>query len=85
MNAEEASRVRPLEDPYLVGEEAAAKARRARLSRQTGEDILILEDIRWDRFLAQMRDREDRERAAQTTRRDSEGPSRRSLLGWLAR
>lgn len=53
MNAEEASRVRPLEDPYLVGEEAAAKARRARLSRQTGEDILVLEDMRWDRFLGE--------------------------------
>ncbi|KAH7037305.1 uncharacterized protein B0I36DRAFT_345446 [Microdochium trichocladiopsis] len=51
MNTEEANRVRPLEDPYLVGEEAAAKARRARLSRQNGDDILILEDMRWDRFL----------------------------------
>lgn len=42
---------RPLEDPYLVGEQAAAQARRERLSRETGDDILIREDQQWDWLL----------------------------------
>jgi hypothetical protein len=45
------SRVRPLEDPYLVGEVAAARARRERLARENTEDILHREDRRWDWFL----------------------------------
>lgn len=53
--AEERSRPRPLEDPYLVGEEAARKARAERLARENGESILQMEDRRWDLFLAQMR------------------------------
>lgn len=44
-------KVRPLEDPYLVGEEAAAKARSERLARQNGDDVLIREDRHWDWFL----------------------------------
>ncbi|KAK6072706.1 hypothetical protein SCUP234_02894 [Seiridium cupressi] len=52
----ERARLRPLEDPHLVGEEAAARARRERLARETGEDILIKEDRRWDWFLGQMKD-----------------------------
>lgn len=44
-------KVRPLEDPYLVGEEAAARARRERLARQNGDEILYREDRRWDWFL----------------------------------
>ncbi|KAI3321610.1 hypothetical protein HD806DRAFT_158555 [Xylariaceae sp. AK1471] len=59
----ENGRVRPLEDPYLVGEEAAARARRERLARKHGEDILIREDRRWDFWLAQMRDVDERERS----------------------
>jgi hypothetical protein len=47
----ENGRVRPLEDPYLVGEEAATRARRERLARKHGEDVLILEDRRWDSWL----------------------------------
>lgn len=47
----EADRVRPLEDPYLVGEEAAARARRERLARENGDDVLQREDRRWDWFL----------------------------------
>lgn len=43
--------VRPLEDPYLVGEEAAARARAERLARESGEQILINEDKRWDFLL----------------------------------
>lgn len=45
------ARFRPLEDPYLVGEEAAARARRERLARENGDDVLIREDRRWDFFL----------------------------------
>lgn len=44
-------RFRPLEDPYLVGEEAAARARRQRLARENGDDVLYKEDRRWDWFL----------------------------------
>ncbi|EJT70350.1 hypothetical protein GGTG_11378 [Gaeumannomyces tritici R3-111a-1] len=54
-DAEERSRLRPLEDPYLVGEEAARKARAERLARENGDSILQMEDRRWDLFLAQMR------------------------------
>lgn len=45
---------RPLEDPYLVGEEAAKVARRERLARETGEDILIQEDKHWDWLLGKL-------------------------------
>ncbi|KAL2017367.1 hypothetical protein VTK56DRAFT_2247 [Thermocarpiscus australiensis] len=50
---EERNRFRPLEDPYLVGEEAAARARRERLARENGDEILIREDRRWDWFLGE--------------------------------
>jgi len=66
------NRVRPLEDPYLVGEEAAARARAERLARERslGDEALIREDRRWDWFLAQMKDREERERSWKRFRRD---------------
>ncbi|KAK4042867.1 hypothetical protein C8A01DRAFT_13579, partial [Parachaetomium inaequale] len=69
---EERNRTRPLEDPYLVGEEAAARARAERMERErvSGEEILIREDRRWDCFLAQMKDREERERSWKRFRRD---------------
>ncbi|KAI2605223.1 uncharacterized protein GGS25DRAFT_421466 [Hypoxylon fragiforme] len=56
---------RPLEDPYLVGEEAAAKARRERLARQKkpGEDVLYREEQRWDWLLGQMKDWDERDRS----------------------
>ncbi|KAF5016867.1 hypothetical protein F66182_11318 [Fusarium sp. NRRL 66182] len=44
---------RPLEDPYLVGEVAAARARQERLARESGDDILIQEDRQWDWFLGE--------------------------------
>ncbi len=47
---EERNRFRPLEDPYLVGEEAAARARRERLARENF-GVLMNEDRRWDWFL----------------------------------
>ena len=52
---EERTRIRPLEDPYLVGEEAATRARRERLAREraAGEEILVREDRRWDWFLGE--------------------------------
>lgn len=50
-SSSENSRFRPLEDPYLVGEEAAARARRERLARENGDDVLYKEDRRWDWFL----------------------------------
>lgn len=43
--------LRPLEDPYLVGETAAAAAKRERLARETTDDVLLVEDRRWDWFL----------------------------------
>lgn len=42
---------RPLEDPYLVGEVAAARARQERIAREHGDDILVREDRQWDWFL----------------------------------
>ncbi|KAI1486630.1 hypothetical protein F5X96DRAFT_221952 [Biscogniauxia mediterranea] len=59
-----AARMRPLEDPYLVGEEAAARARRERLARENGagDEVLVNENRRWDWFLAQMKDYEERDR-----------------------
>lgn len=47
--------LRPLEDPYLVGEVAAARARRERLARENGPDVLQREDRRWDWFLGKLR------------------------------
>ncbi|KAI2632893.1 hypothetical protein GGS21DRAFT_146875 [Xylaria nigripes] len=75
-------RVRPLEDPYLVGEEEAARARNARLARCHGEDVLVLEDQRWDSWLAQMRDAQQRERSSSALRTN---PDRESARRKLAR
>jgi len=60
---------RPLEDPYLVGEAAATQARNERLARENGDDILIRENQRWDLFLAQMKDQDERERSWKRMRR----------------
>ena len=48
----EGRRVRPLEDVQLVGEEAAAKARKERLERE-GVEVLVREDKRWDWLLGE--------------------------------
>lgn len=48
---------RPLEDPYLVGEVAAARARQERIARESGDDILLREDRQWDWFLGEIRRR----------------------------
>ncbi|KAM0280634.1 hypothetical protein ACHAQH_003941 [Verticillium albo-atrum] len=42
---------RHLEDPHLVGEVAAAEAKRKRLARERGNDILVAEDRQWNFFL----------------------------------
>ncbi|KAF7552078.1 hypothetical protein G7046_g7537 [Stylonectria norvegica] len=71
---------RPLEDPYLVGEEAAARARRERLARESGDDILIREDRQWDWFLASMKDWDERERSWKNFRREVDMSHRKKLL-----
>ncbi|KAI0871857.1 hypothetical protein GGS24DRAFT_503374 [Hypoxylon argillaceum] len=78
--SEEDSRIRPLEDPYLVGEEAATRARNERLALKHGEDILIHEDRQWDSWLAQMRNGEVHTRSWNTFRPDFDrGNNRRRL------
>ncbi|TLS21695.1 uncharacterized protein PpBr36_09475 [Pyricularia pennisetigena] len=67
--AEEQRRHRPLEDPYLVGEVAARRARAQRLARENGNEVLEMENRRWDLFLAQMRDFQPRNRRGNLTRR----------------
>ncbi|KAI1212775.1 uncharacterized protein F4807DRAFT_349085 [Annulohypoxylon truncatum] len=62
-DADDPDKVRPLEDPYLVGEEAAARARRERLARQNGDEVLYREERRWDWFLGQTRDWDERNRS----------------------
>ncbi|RYP90300.1 hypothetical protein DL770_003596 [Monosporascus sp. CRB-9-2] len=80
------NRVPPLEDPHLVGEDAAARARHARLTRESGDDILLREDRRWDFFLAQMKDWEERDRSWANFRRDMEsGSARKKLARYIGR
>lgn len=71
---------RPLEDPYLVGEVAAQRARQERLARESGDDILLREDRQWDWFLARMKDSDDRQRSWTSYRREAEVGSRKKLL-----
>ncbi|KAI8225128.1 hypothetical protein K4K53_006492 [Colletotrichum sp. SAR 10_77] len=78
--AQRARDFRPLEDPYLVGEEAASRARRERLARESGDDILWDEDRRWNRFLAQMQTWEDRDRSPWRNVRQNEPVNQRKKL-----
>ncbi|KAH7019161.1 hypothetical protein EDB80DRAFT_869836 [Ilyonectria destructans] len=71
---------RPLEDPYLVGEVAASRARQERLARETGEDILVREDRQWDWWLLRMKDLDERNQSMARTRNDAEMSSRKKLL-----
>ncbi|KAI9904163.1 hypothetical protein N3K66_000692 [Trichothecium roseum] len=71
---------RPLEDPYLVGEVAAAQARRDRITRERGDDILNREDRQWDWLLVQMRNWEERERNWARFRANAETGQRKKLL-----
>ncbi|RYP75204.1 hypothetical protein DL771_002529 [Monosporascus sp. 5C6A] len=80
------NRVPPLEDPHLVGDEAAARARRARLMRESRDDILLREDQRWDFFLAHMKDWEERDRSWANFRREMEsGTARKKLARYIGR
>ncbi|KAJ6443928.1 methyltransferase type 12 [Purpureocillium lavendulum] len=72
--------VRPLEDPYLVGEVAAAQARRERLARESGDDVLLREDRQWDWLLVQMKSWDERERSWARFRRDLDNTHRKKLL-----
>ncbi|KAG7117630.1 hypothetical protein HYQ44_006255 [Verticillium longisporum] len=75
---------RHLEDPHLVGEVAAAEAKRKRLARERGNDILAAEDRQWNFFLAQMGDIEERDRSLPRTRRSPEPVQRRKPARRLA-
>ncbi|KAJ2903371.1 hypothetical protein MKZ38_010036 [Zalerion maritima] len=62
---EESRRFRPLEDPHLVGEDEARRARERRVAREEGiQDSRALEreGRRWDWFLGQVREWDDRDR-----------------------
>jgi hypothetical protein len=75
------STIRPLEDPYLVGEAAAARARQERILRESGEDILVREDKQWDWLLSHLKDMDERERSWTRFRRDMEmGQQRKKLF-----
>lgn len=57
--------IRPNEDPALVGDEAAerARARRLYLAKCKGEEILYRENKNWDFMLGQMADWDEREKS----------------------
>ncbi|KAI1764415.1 hypothetical protein GGR53DRAFT_466398 [Hypoxylon sp. FL1150] len=74
--ADDPDKFRPLEDPHLVGEEAAARARRERLARQNGDDVLIREERRWDWFLGQSRDWDEQNRGWNAFSRNIESRGR---------
>ena len=76
--------IRTLEDPQLVGEEAAAANRKAR-DRREGMEVLEREDMRWDWLLAQMSDWDERERCWNNFRREVEGGTRAKLARRLGK
>lgn len=73
--------LRPLEDPYLVGEQAAAEARRRRIASEVNESMLREEDKQWDWMLAQMKTREERDRPSTRFRQEAAQNRQRTLLG----
>ncbi|KAL6853286.1 hypothetical protein J3F83DRAFT_756057 [Trichoderma novae-zelandiae] len=72
--------LRPLEDPYLVGEQAAAEARQQRIAREVGESMLREEDKQWDWMLAQMKTWEERERNWTRFRQEAVHSRRKTLF-----
>lgn len=62
------------EDPYVVGGEAAERARKERLRKEKADEALRQEDKSWDFMLRQMADWEARERSWATFRREAEKP-----------
>jgi hypothetical protein len=73
--------LRPLEDPYLVGEQAAAEARRRRIASEVNESMLREEDKQWDWMMAQMKTREERDRPSTRLRQEVPQNQRTTLFG----
>jgi hypothetical protein len=71
--------MRTLEDPHLVGEEAAERNRQERLKKEKGYEVLEMEDRRWDWLIAQMSDWEERDKSWKQFRRELEGGKRAKL------
>jgi len=71
--------IRTLEDPELVGQEAAERNRKERESRENGWGVLENEDKRWDWLLAQMSDWEERDKSWKKFRQELEGGKRGKL------
>lgn len=80
MEEEEREReIRTMEDPELVGEEAAERNRKERERRENGWGVLEKEDKRWDWLLAQMSDWEERDKSWKKFRQELEGGKRGKL------
>ncbi|KAF4589605.1 hypothetical protein GQ602_003494 [Ophiocordyceps camponoti-floridani] len=77
---ESGPQTRPLEDPYVVGEVAAAQARRDRLAREEGDDILLREDRQWDWLLAHMKVCDERQKNLTRLRHTVDTNQRKTLL-----
>ncbi|KAL7898360.1 hypothetical protein HDV63DRAFT_403586 [Trichoderma sp. SZMC 28014] len=73
--------LRPLEDPYLVGEQAAAEARRRRIASEVNESMLREEDKQWDWMMAQMKTREERDRPSTRVRQETAQNRQRTVFG----
>jgi len=73
----------PLEDPALVGEAAAARAKSSRLYRENAMrdplEALRYESKGWDFMLGQMKDWDEREQSWNNFRRDLNGGRRMKL------
>jgi hypothetical protein len=77
----------PREDPYLVGEEAARRARTQRVYREMclkGEEAAKHESRSWDFMVGQMADWEERQKSWKEFRKSVENPKslRRRLARW---
>ncbi|KAF4624036.1 hypothetical protein G7Y89_g14139 [Cudoniella acicularis] len=80
MDEEERARMmRTNEDPYLVGEEAAERNKQERLRRENGNEVLEIEDKRWDWLIAQMADWEERDQSWKKFRQEVEEGKRSKL------
>ncbi|KAI9824038.1 MAG: hypothetical protein M1832_002106 [Thelocarpon impressellum] len=70
------------EDPYVVGGAAAAQARAERLAgRGRTDETLVQEDKKWDFFVTQMADWDERERSWAVFKRRVEQKGRRRRWG----
>ncbi|OAR02806.1 hypothetical protein LLEC1_00212 [Akanthomyces lecanii] len=78
-NAANDEAFRPLEDPYLVGEQAAAEAKRERLAREGTNTSIQQEERQWDWLIAQMKGWEERERSWTRIRGEADALQRKRL------